>query len=273
MLRHIDVLEEALGTRLFQRHARGYTPTEAGLDLKQVAQATQEQLEAFAGRARGRGNEVTGELVVTSVDVASPLVVQAAARFRALHPSVLIRHVVSSRVLELAYGEAHVAVRAGSKPGHPDNVALPVFKLSNSHQPCMPTSTTRRLEVFPEASRHSASTHSWPPQRSAAVFRWLESYVPRECVALQSDNALVLRHAIHAGIGIGFAPCFEARRDPHLIEVLPRRVEWEVPFWLVTHVDLHRSPKVQALLKVLRAVAEEVAKEDGVARATQLRSG
>jgi hypothetical protein len=28
--------------------------------------------------------------------------------------------------------------------------------------------------------------------------------------------------------------------------------EWESQFWLVTHVDLHRSPKVQAVLKALR---------------------
>ena len=33
VIRHIDALEKRLGTRLFQRHARGYTPTEAGNDL------------------------------------------------------------------------------------------------------------------------------------------------------------------------------------------------------------------------------------------------
>ena len=29
--------------------------------------------------------------------------------------------------------------------------------------------------------------------------------------------------------------------------------EWDSHFWLVTHVDLHRSPKVQAVLKALRS--------------------
>ena len=31
VIRHIDALEGRLGVKLFQRHARGYTPTEAGL--------------------------------------------------------------------------------------------------------------------------------------------------------------------------------------------------------------------------------------------------
>jgi PadR family transcriptional regulator AphA len=30
VIRHIDAIEARLGVKLFQRHARGYTPTEAG---------------------------------------------------------------------------------------------------------------------------------------------------------------------------------------------------------------------------------------------------
>ena len=37
VIRHIDALEKRLGTRLFQRHARGYTPTEAGREETRIA--------------------------------------------------------------------------------------------------------------------------------------------------------------------------------------------------------------------------------------------
>lgn len=40
VIRHIDAIEARLAVKLFQRHARGYTPTEAGQDLLRVAQAT-----------------------------------------------------------------------------------------------------------------------------------------------------------------------------------------------------------------------------------------
>ncbi len=67
VIRHIDALEERLGVKLFQRHARGYTATEAGEDLLRVAQATDDQFSQLASRIKGQGNDVDGELVVTSL--------------------------------------------------------------------------------------------------------------------------------------------------------------------------------------------------------------
>ena len=55
VIRHIDAIEARLGVKLFQRHARGYTATEAGEDLLRVAQATDDQFSQLAGRIRGRG--------------------------------------------------------------------------------------------------------------------------------------------------------------------------------------------------------------------------
>ena len=52
VIRHIDALEGRLGVKLFQRHARGYTPTEAGQDLLRVAQATDDQFAQLAGRIK-----------------------------------------------------------------------------------------------------------------------------------------------------------------------------------------------------------------------------
>ena len=66
VIRHVDALENRLGVRLFQRHSRGYTATEAGRDLLQVAQATDDQFAQLAGRLRGQGSGVTGELKVTA---------------------------------------------------------------------------------------------------------------------------------------------------------------------------------------------------------------
>ena len=67
VIRHIDALEKRLGTKLFQRHARGYTATEAGRDLQLVAQTTEDQFSQLVGRIKGQGETVTGELIVTSI--------------------------------------------------------------------------------------------------------------------------------------------------------------------------------------------------------------
>jgi len=60
----------------------------------------------------------------------------------------------------------------------------------------------------------------------------------------------VLQSAIAAGMGLGF--CLTEAATADLVQVMPPRPEWEVPLWLVTHVDLHRTAKVQAAVAALK---------------------
>jgi DNA-binding transcriptional LysR family regulator len=129
VIRHIDALEKRLGTRLFQRHSRGYTPTEAGRDLLSVAQTTEEQFGQLVSRIKGRGEVVAGELVLTSIPGLAGLLAPVLAAFQADHPAVILRYLTDERVFRLDYGEAHVAIRAGSVPQEPDNVVQPLQRL------------------------------------------------------------------------------------------------------------------------------------------------
>ena len=132
VIRHIDALEKRLGVKLFQRHTRGYTATEAGQDLLRVAQATDDQFSQLSARIKGRGNEVSGELVVTTIGGLSQLLVPILAGFQAEYPDVQLRYLTSMRLFRLEYGEAHVAIRAGSPPQQPDNVVQPFLTLKSA---------------------------------------------------------------------------------------------------------------------------------------------
>lgn len=256
VIRHIDALEALLESRLFQRHARGYTPTETGLDLERVARTAHEQLDQFAARARGREAAVTGELVVTSVEIVSPLVARALARFRHVHPDTTVRYIASGRILELAYGEAHLAVRAGSRPEHPDNVVRPFLPLRSTlyaHASYVERHGLPASEA--ELADHVFISHQDPSR--APFFTWLESVVPARNIVVRSASQRVLAESLLAGIGIGFMPVFQAAAVPDLREVMPPRADWSVPLWLVTHVDLHRTAKVRAISQALSEVAEE----------------
>jgi DNA-binding transcriptional LysR family regulator len=127
VIRHIDALEAALGAKLFQRHARGYTATEAGQDLLSVAGVADDQFTQLAGRIKGRGDEVTGDLIVTSLGALSPLLVPTIAAFQERHPDLRVRLISDTRLFRLEYGEAHVAIRAGKLPDQPDNVVQPLL--------------------------------------------------------------------------------------------------------------------------------------------------
>ncbi len=58
VIRHIDALEARLSAKLFQRHPRGYTPTEAGRYLLAVGQATEDQFAQLSARIAGAGESL-----------------------------------------------------------------------------------------------------------------------------------------------------------------------------------------------------------------------
>lgn len=255
VIRHIDALEARLGVKLFQRHARGYTPTEAGQDLARVAQTTDDQFLQLAGRIKGRGEGVSGELLVTSLINFSPLMVGALATFREAHPDLTVRFLTGARLFRLEYGEAHVALRAGSPPQEPDNVVQ-----SFARQAVALYGAKSYLEKHGMPADESAlAEHEFvgydDPESRAPFAIWLRKSVPFERVTFRTEDGRVQEEAVRAGAGLGFISVQQAKRYPDLVQVLPPREEWSSPLWLVTHVDLHRTPKVQAFLQHLKDYA------------------
>ncbi|MBV2359725.1 LysR family transcriptional regulator [Thalassococcus sp. CAU 1522] len=252
VIRHIDALEKQLGVKLFQRHPRGYTATEAGIDLLRVAQTTDDQFQQLASRIRGRGAEVSGDLLITSLVAFAPMMVEALASFQKAHPDVTVRYLTGDRLFRLEYGEAHVALRAGSVPEEPDNVVQPFAR--------------EKIALY--ASRAYVEAHGKPDGLAAMVdhrfvgpdnletrapfMRWLIAHVPAERITFRASDSRVLEQAVLAGAGIGFFSVREAEQCPDLVQIMPPQEDWTAPLWLVTHVDLHRTAKVQAFLAHLK---------------------
>ena len=252
VIRHIDALEARLGVKLFQRHARGYTPTEAGNDLLRVAQTTFEQFAQLEGRIKGQGNEVSGELVVTSLSTLNYLLVPVLADFQRAHPEICVRYLTGMRLFRLEYGEAHVAIRAGAVPDQPDNVVQDFYRQKVALYAAKSYVEERGMPKGPQ----DYALHRWvgpDDEESRAPFnKWLRENVAREAVSFRSEDHYALRQSVREGAGIGFLPVMEGDPDPSLVQVEPSREEWSSPLWLVTHMDLHRTNKVQTFLSFLK---------------------
>ncbi len=252
VIRHIDALEGRLGVKLFQRHPRGYTATEAGADLLQVAQATDDQFTQLAGRIKGRGEGVSGDLVVTSLGQVSRMITPVLVAFQREHPDVRIRYRTGERLFRLEYGEAHVAIRAGTMPDEPDNVVQPFMQL---HVALVAAQSYVDRHGVPhgeaDLANHTFVSHDDNANR-APFTTWLRNTVPDECVAYRATENRNMQDAILAGAGIGFVPVPALAHHPDLVEVFPRQEVWTSSLWLVTHVDLHRTAKVQTFLRFLK---------------------
>ncbi len=256
VIRHIDALEQRLGAKLFQRHARGYTATEAGQDLLQVAQATDDQFTQLAGRIKGQGEGVSGDLVITSLGMVSRMLTPILVDFQAVHPDVTIRYRTGDRVFRLEYGEAHVAIRAGTMPQEPDNVVQPFMQQQMALVASDAYVARNGLPADEDdLKNHYFVTHDDDNTR-APFSRWLRGMVPEDRFQYRATENRNMQDAILAGAGIGFVLAQDAENNDTLTEVIARKDEWAAPLWIVTHVDLHRTTKVQTFLRFLKERAK-----------------
>jgi DNA-binding transcriptional LysR family regulator len=169
---------------------------------------------------------------------------------------VIVRFLTDMRLFRLDYGEAHVAIRAGAAPEEPDNVVQPLVRLNRplcraqlcrGAWPagvrgglCRPPLRHRRQRGQPRAVLPLAARTGADP--ATLTFRASEP-AATEAAVIQGRRP---------GLPVGLP---DAGRDD-LVEVLPPRPEWESALWIVTHVDLHRTRKVQAFLAHLKEAAK-----------------
>ena len=254
VIRHIDALEERLGVKLFQRHPRGYA-TEAGKDLYRVAQTAQEQFTlCIAGTGARRC--VSGELVVTTLSVLTPKLNPMFANFLGAYPDINLRILSDERVFKLEYGEAHLAIRLGKMPDEPDNIVIPLGRFRNA----IYGSPEYFAEHGKPQSEEDLARHMFVMQIGDSVrapfARWLHGLPtpPREVMQTTSITAHDL--AIQSGVGLGFLS--QARAAGLGLELaMAEQAEWGDDIWLVTHMDLHKMTKLQAMIQHIKKWAKE----------------
>ena len=262
--RHVETLEGAFGAPLFQRHARGYALTDAGRDMLEVAARADEMFADLAGRTRGKAGQLSGALIVTALSGVAPLVMPAMRAFHLAHPQIALEFVAGAQLARLEHGEAHVAIRAGAKPEVPDYVVTLFRRL--------------RFGLFASQSYIERAGHPDPDRLEGHRFvgnpgqpgrapftAWMNANVPEQALSLRTDDLIVLHNAVCAGLGLGFLTEHDAAVRSDLVEVIPPSDAWSTALWTVTHVDLHRTAKVQAFLKHLRT-AKRHSTDDDTAR-------
>ncbi len=247
VIRHIDALEDRVNIKLFQRHAKGYTPTEAGRALFEAAQETEQRFEQLAARLQTLQGGISGALVVTCIPELSAALLPALAELCQRHPALEPCLRTEERVLRLEYGEAHVALRAGTEPKEPDNVVQSMGQLTIAlyANPELVAAQTTGEEVALDRLGFVAADGA--ASRAPAEI-WLRENGHR--VAFRSNDHATRLAAIRSGLGAGFL--LPGPDTDGLVQIRAPQPEWASALWLVTHVDLHRSPKVQACTKLLR---------------------
>ena len=250
--RHIELLEAELGAKLFLRSPKGYTPTDLGEILLRIAESTNHQFAELHRRAKTRSGALVGVLTIAALEVLVPEILPAVRRFCDRNPEVRVRLITGPTLARLEYGEADIAFRAGKMPSDPDYVVVPFSEFTIGLFAAADYVKRRGVpRTQGEFSDHDFIAPTEERDRRSTFIAWLLKRVPGQSFRYECNEWPEVKRAIEMGLGIGFIPhkLIEGRTD--LVEIMPPRKRWSISTWRVTHVDVHRSPKVQGFLSAL----------------------
>ncbi|MEL7485630.1 MAG: LysR family transcriptional regulator [Pseudomonadota bacterium] len=257
VIRRVESLECQLGGKLFQRHAKGYTPTDLGQELIRIAERSDQNFRKLIVKARTQDGDLAGQFVISCPELLDQIAFSAVKSFKSVHPNISVYFRPSNEVLKLEYGDADVAITLGKPPDHPDYVVRPLADLPLGLY-CSSVSgrATTQADKGREFTCGCGFVLSEKSMYGEAVEQWIAENICEDQIVLTSSSIRGANDAIISGLGAGFLPNYFARRVSGLSQVVPPDPQWTVPTWLVTHVDLHRSAKVQSFLKFVKSVPQ-----------------
>lgn len=253
--RRIAALEEAVGLRLFDRRQDGYRLSEAGAALVRDAEMMETAAAAFEYSVCAQKRALGGVVRLTTTEVlANAVVTPWLTEFMELHPDIRVEMVATERRLDLAAGEADVAIRAQK---HPDDPGVVVRRLSDAPWSlyCSVAYAERRgaPRTIEDLAEHSVIGAD-APLSNLDPFKWLREVTPASSVRSSSVSVLNMLSAIRAGHGVGALPCSQAVHEPTLLECFPMP-EFGYCYFLVANEALKDVPRVRALLDFITARA------------------
>lgn len=252
VIRRVGQIECDLGARLFERQRSGYRPTEAGLKVMETAVAVEREIQALTHGLEAEQRAMTGVVrLTTSETLANRLIPLALAQFQARHAGVTVELITDDRRLDLARGEADIALRAGSRPEGAGIVARR-----------MPDAAWRLYCSRDYAARHGVPTRREDLSGHAIIgleghmgnlppSLWLAEAARDAVIRFRSNSLTNLVSNLRAGLGIAMLPTLVGEGEPDLMPCLTPLPELDSELWLIVREDLKAAPHVRAFADFL----------------------
>lgn len=241
--RRLAQLESSLGVRLFDRTPDGLVLTELARGLVPRAELAEQAALAVRSRAGEQAlPEGTVRLALPEA-LAVDAVLPALWRFRESLPSISLRILTGREAMDLSRLEADLAIRS-VRPAQADLVFRQLAQVA--YAPIASAAYLKRAR----RRRHDLARLDWIAQDfpNEIGARWLRANLPTVRPVLTATSLAVVVRAVGEGLGAAVIPVALCRSIPGL-RLLPHAFPQppSAPFWLVTHGDLRRVPRVAAV--------------------------
>lgn len=252
--RRVTVLEETLGTPLFVRSASGYELTTRGRAVLPMAEAVEAAVIGFDERMKAETRRLSGKVLLTTVEsAANAWVIPALARLREVHPEIAVEIITTDATLDLARGDADVAIRFGRKPTQDSLVVRHLTDLEECFYANreMVTrlgrpSTHAELALYPMVA--------YSDERLGEIGQWIAANVPNAQIVQRANALSSIVAAVRAGVGAAVLPTIMGDDIRNLVRVMPP-IPPKSTCWLVTTDTARRQPHIRA---VIDAVVSEI---------------
>ncbi|MEO6276868.1 LysR family transcriptional regulator [Roseateles sp.] len=245
--RRLTQLEKRFGLALVQREPSGYRLTEIGQALLPHAERVEEAVAQFRQQLAAAAAEVSGVIRVTCPE---PIVYRITQldllqRFNARYPALQVHFVMSDKYVDLAAGEADVALRSGDT----DDGALVGRKIGNSVWAVYASTTYIERHGRPhrveDLAQHAlvGFDDTMAKHRIAA---WLRTVAPATSLVARANSVLGLIYSAKAGVGVAPLPMPLGDAEPDLVQVIGPVPELTRIWRLLTTAELRHTPRVAA---------------------------
>lgn len=249
--RRIAALEAALGVRLFERSPTGLRLTEQAQALLPRFEAVEAAARTLEAAASAEARQVSGTLRVTTNEIIANYGLAPALReFGVQYPQIRVEVIVTDRLVDLASGEADVAIRGGERPAEPGVVArrlgrstIAIFGSQDYY------ARYGRPQALADLDSHVFVACEGP---YAMAERLIRRHAPAARFEYRSSSPLNMIVNARHGLGLVILPNAYFRQDPDLSPCLeyPDLVAED---WLATHESLRHAPRVRAFLDFVAA--------------------
>jgi DNA-binding transcriptional LysR family regulator len=244
--RRLAALEDRIDRKLVEPHPTGYRLTELGKALFPHAEDVERSIASFQRQLAAGEKELSGPLRVTCPEgMASRILAPLIESFRAKYPELRVDLIMTDRRLDLAKGEAEVAVRM-HEPGDESLIARKIadapWAIYASRSYLGRHGRPQRRE---DLARHAIIEFSGEMADNRAS-RWLRSVAPRATIAARGNSMLGVLAAVKSGAGLAPLPMLLGGPEDDLEPVLAPVPELDSKIYLVMHPDLRRAARVRA---------------------------
>ncbi|MFJ5295757.1 LysR family transcriptional regulator [Pseudomonas sp. NPDC088368] len=255
--RRLASLEEALGVKLFDRRATGYTLTQEGEALIQEAESIESISLRLQTRLQDAQHSVSGTVRIgTPEGFGTWFLAERLPRLMADHPQLEVELVANPRNFSLSKREADLSI-AMARPDHGRVHArkLVDYELGIYGAPSY-LARHDAIDSVAQLTQHKwvgyVEDLMWTPE-----LNYFRGQIPVIHPGIRISNVISQLAAVRAGVGLGVLPCFMARGEAGLRQILPSQ-KINRTYWIITHADTCELARVKVMQQFLeREVARE----------------